>query len=126
MPKMQIYKKAHVEFDTKDIRALQAALTETRVGEDDQVITVRKPPKFPLTDAQVVFNGSNCTITIPQTQEKHRRICRLTNAKLTLPVRKGEVTTIIGEATELRSMGLDAEDSTIKVTIKKYEQCGTC
>lgn len=122
MTQLRVYKRATVEFSDDDAAALATVLT--RSNNDGDI--VEEPPDFPLTRAQVVFNGAQATISVPQTNRKHRRVCRLTEAKLTEPRKDKDPIVIEGTAHELLVQGFTAEESRVRATITSYATCATC
>lgn len=122
MTQLRIYKRAVVAFPPEDEITLSTFLTVT----DELGKVIQEPPEFPLEKAQVVFNGADATISVPQKGAKHRRVCRLTQASLTEPHRAGDPIIVEGTAAELLRAGYDADQSRVKASIMSYETCATC
>jgi hypothetical protein len=122
MTQLRVYRRADVTFSDDD--ALALATLMTRINSEGDV--VEYPPDFPLEKAQVVFNGADATISVEQRGSKNRRVCRLTEAKLTEPRKAGDPIIIEGTARELITAGFKEEDARIRATITKYASCATC
>lgn len=112
---------ATIEFDPEDTTALQMLLTEV----DEDGVVVRQPPDFPLKTGQLVFNGDSATIS-EMTGGKSRRLCRLTDAKLTEPKRDGDPIVVTGTVERMRQLGFEEESSSITATITKFKACANC
>jgi hypothetical protein len=121
MAQLRIYQVATIGFSPEDELALQTLLTQT--DADGEII--EEPPEFPLTTGQLVFNGSAATISV-MNGRKNRRVCRLTDAKLTEPKRDGDPVVVTGTVTGLESLGFRDEASVITATITKYHSCANC
>jgi hypothetical protein len=122
MSKMKIYSRAAISFKEDDEIALASLLTVC--DEDGNVI--KPPPEFPLTTAQLVFNGDQATISNRSGNGRYVRLCRLVDAKLTEPRKDGDPIVVTGTSEELRRLGFDNELSMITATITKYAHCATC
>jgi len=122
MSQMKIYRGADISFRNDDEVALAALLTVT--DEDGDVI--KPPPSFPLTRAQLVFNGDQATISIPNAKRRHERVCRLIDAKLTEPRKEGDPIVIVGTSPELSALGFQDDNAVITATITGYKHCATC
>ena len=122
MTQLRVYDNATVRFDEDDTAMLEVILTRTNADGD----IVEEPPDFPLERAKVVFNGANAVISVPQTNRRHRRVCRLTEAKLTDPRRDNDPIVIEGTAWELLAQGFTTEQARVTATIVKYATCATC
>jgi hypothetical protein len=122
MTQLRVYKHATIEFNDEDVAALSVLMTRSNADGD----IVEYPPDFPLTKAQVVFNGDKASISIPQTNKKHRRVISLHEAKLTEPKRATDPIVVEGTAHELRVQGFDIDTARVRATITKYATCATC
>ena len=122
MAQLRVYKHATVEFSNDDVAALAVLMTRSNADGD----IVEEPPDFPLTKAQLVFNGNKASISIPQTNKKHRRVVSLSDAKLTEPKRETDPIIVEGTAHELLVQGFDVDDARVRATITKYATCATC
>ena len=121
MAQLRIYQVATIGFSPDDELALPTLLTKT----DESGEVIEEPPDFPLTTGQLVFNGSAATISV-MNGRKNRRICRLTDAKLTEPKRDGDPIVVSGTVAGLQSLGFRDEASVITATITKYKTCANC